>query len=62
MGKEARQHGRILHPIMNLGDVNGLNKDKAVVREVDGFKNVEGRQANKILSFIRWGEGGSLKH
>ena len=34
MGKEARrQHGRILHPIMNLGDVNGLNKDKTVVRE-----------------------------
>lgn len=33
MGKEARQHGRILHAIMNLGDVNGLNKDKAVVRE-----------------------------
>lgn len=48
---------------MKLGHINGLNKDKALL-EVDGYKNVEGDQANKILSFTRWreGDGERLKH
>ena len=57
MGKDARRyHGRILHPVMKLGHIKGLNKDTALL-EVGGYKNVRGDQANKILSFTRWREG-----
>lgn len=45
---------------MKLGHINGLNKDKALL-EVDGYKNVKGDQANKILSFTRWREGDGEK-
>lgn len=46
---------------MKLGHINGLNKDTALL-EVDGYKNVRGDQANKILSFTRWREGDGERH